>query len=587
METRLPILIGVTGHRDLRTADEARLRTAVGDVFDAITRDLPNSPLTVLTALAEGSDRLVAREALRRGCSLIVPLPMPRKIYTAEFGSAESRAEFNELLERAERSFELPLVRGGDRDSPALDHAARSVQYQQLGVFLVRHAQILIALWDGRMSDDPGGTAHVVEINLRGGQSKRFIGSHEVSFDDLDPWDRGPCYHVVTPRESCLTPEGSPFETRALFPDPVDGRTNAPERHRAILGRIDLFNEQITKGGDLLETEAKDSAGDLLPEEPHERLSTKEHELLHRFGLADALAKRMQRRYRWSLATLLALVLLALASFEAYDNLFPEEGTVDLWSLLLLAAYPVALTVAFIGYVLAKRGGIQDMHIDYRALAEGIRVQLFWRMGGLRHEVSDHYLRKQTGELRWIHEAIRVSNVPTGGQEIASREESLGSGERVLQYWIEAQRAYYVRAAGRDATRLRRGSRLATTFYIGSLGSTVVVLVMDGLARLQIASDLGAGMRPTLFMGIALMLGLSVLIRAYSEKMGFSEQAVQYQRMRDLFMRAERSLKSGLGRGDVDAVQDVLVELGEEALQENADWVLLRRSRGIEIPQGG
>ncbi len=84
-----------------------------------------------------------------------------------------------------------------------------------------------------------------------------------------------------------------------------------------------------------------------------------------------------------------------------------------------------------------------------------------------------------------------------------------------------------------------------------------------------------------------MMLGLSVLIRAYSEKMGFSEQAVQYQRMRDLFMRAERSLKSGLGRGDVDAVQDVLVELGEEALQENADWVLLRRSRGLEIPQGG
>jgi len=72
------VLIGVTGHRDLRSEDEPALRAAVGGVLDGIARELPHSPLRLLTPLAEGSDRLVAEEALARGFGLIVPLLMQR-----------------------------------------------------------------------------------------------------------------------------------------------------------------------------------------------------------------------------------------------------------------------------------------------------------------------------------------------------------------------------------------------------------------------------------------------------------------------------------------------------------------------------
>ena len=580
----LPVLIGVTGHRDLRAEDEAALRAAVGGVLDGIALELPHSPLQLLTPLAEGSDRLVAQEALARGFGLVVPLPMPRAIYEAQFESDASRAEFRALLERAEFAFDLPLAPGESEERLRTHRDARRVQYQQLGVFLVRHAQILLALWDGYDSDDPGGTAYVVTINRDGPADASSSVPGVDDADHLDPWDRGPCHHVVTPRLSRPEPAGVPFDVQLLVPGPPEEARAARQRHRDILARIDLLNREIRTGGARLEREAEASATELLPRDVAAHLHGSAPALLGRYGIADALARDLQRHYRRSLVSLLVLVGVALLGFEAYDNLLPEGAAADAWSLGLLAAYPLALGVAFVGYWIAKRREYQDKHLDYRAFAEGLRVQLFWRLAGLPGDVSDHYLRKQSGELRWIHEAIRVSNVPRP-REVLDADEVLERCRLVLHHWVEAQRGYFVSAAKRDARRLRRTSWIATVLYVGSLATTLVVLAGDVGVRVGSAVAGLEAARPYLFVAIALQLGFSVLVRAYSEKMGFSEQALQYQRMRDLFTRAERSIGRGLERRDPNAVQRIVLELGEEALQENADWVLFRRSRGIEIPQ--
>src|SRR6516225_11001210 len=101
---RLPLVIGVTGHRDLREADVPRLETEVARVIAALRADyLQNdaeTPIIVLAALAEGADRLVARVALALGARLIAPLPMPPEEYRRDFepGLAPGNvAEFDAL----------------------------------------------------------------------------------------------------------------------------------------------------------------------------------------------------------------------------------------------------------------------------------------------------------------------------------------------------------------------------------------------------------------------------------------------------------------------------------------------------------
>src|SRR5215467_13382687 len=86
---RLPLVIGVTGHRDLRDRDVPELERQVVDFIVSLRRDYlgrdSETPLIVLSSLAEGADRLVARVAMAHGARLVAPLPMPVEEYRRDF----------------------------------------------------------------------------------------------------------------------------------------------------------------------------------------------------------------------------------------------------------------------------------------------------------------------------------------------------------------------------------------------------------------------------------------------------------------------------------------------------------------------
>src|SRR5579871_4386673 len=91
-DARLPLVIGVTGHRDLRPAAHAELASCVRTILVDLRTTYPNTPLLLLSPLAEGADRLVAEVSLEPaiGARLMVPMPMPRALYERDFESAES-----------------------------------------------------------------------------------------------------------------------------------------------------------------------------------------------------------------------------------------------------------------------------------------------------------------------------------------------------------------------------------------------------------------------------------------------------------------------------------------------------------------
>jgi hypothetical protein len=152
--------VGVTGHRDLRPADVPMLEAAVRAVFDDLRHHRPATRIVLLSALAEGADQLAARVALACGVPLIAVLPMPKRFYRSTL-DGPSREPFDELAAQASEVIELPLgsVTLGEL---AASGAARAERYDALAVYLVKHSQALIALWDGVASEKKGGTAQVV-----------------------------------------------------------------------------------------------------------------------------------------------------------------------------------------------------------------------------------------------------------------------------------------------------------------------------------------------------------------------------------------------------------------------------------------
>jgi hypothetical protein len=211
------LVIGVTGHRDLRDEDIPHLKTAVADVFGRLACDYANSrlaadasgqrahatPMIVLSPLAEGADQLVAQVAVDKGLRVVAPLPLPVEEYRRDFKSDRARPdalkEFDAWMARPgiEKLF-VGYENGSSPESVRPLGEGRNLQYRRAGLFVARYCDILMALWDGKTGMAMGGTAEIVDFK-RHGVLPHGSGSGSGRAD-LDASATGPVIHIVTPR---------------------------------------------------------------------------------------------------------------------------------------------------------------------------------------------------------------------------------------------------------------------------------------------------------------------------------------------------------------------------------------------------
>jgi hypothetical protein len=160
--------VGVTGHR-IGTKFSQSQAEAVRSTIDGLLADITGlaqqcveanrwafaeseAVVSTISALAEGSDRILAEAGLAKNHPLNVILPFWRADYRRDFETEESRQSFDALLAKAGAVFEL----NGNRES-----AERA--YEAAGLLMLANADIVIAIWDQLPADGIGGTAMIVE----------------------------------------------------------------------------------------------------------------------------------------------------------------------------------------------------------------------------------------------------------------------------------------------------------------------------------------------------------------------------------------------------------------------------------------
>jgi hypothetical protein len=169
-------VVGVTGHR--RLPDDARLTARVLEVLQTLCG--AGHRLVVLSALAEGADRLVAEVGLAPPLcgALHALLPFDVADYRRDNVTPGSLAEFQSLLDRAEMveypapppGTAPPSGRGG-----CLEGDARDAAYEWCGFQTVDRCDVLLTLWDGQPARGRGGTADVVAYARRAGKPLAWI----------------------------------------------------------------------------------------------------------------------------------------------------------------------------------------------------------------------------------------------------------------------------------------------------------------------------------------------------------------------------------------------------------------------------
>jgi hypothetical protein len=319
----------------------------------------------------------------------------------------------------------------------------------------------------------------------------------------------------------------------------------------------------------------------VIPEAKITHLSYTARTILDQYALADTLALNSQRWSRRVLITLFIIAVLAVLAFEVYAHLLSEP--------LVLALYPISLGSAFLLYLLAKRKDFQNKHLDYRCLAEGLRVQLFWNLAGLTDEVAEHYLRLHRSELEWIRNAIRAWTVPAahafaaanpGKTVVAVQDSARSIKEFVLEHWVKDQDTFFNRATERDRRKLKRHTSLATGLFVFGLALAIAVVILHSTFH-ESATYLKWHHLLIVIMGTA--PAIAAAMGGYAEKMALSAQAKRYHWMSALFSRASDQLQTLLSENRLIEAQQLIRELGKEALEENGDWVIIHRERTPDV----
>ncbi len=167
-------VVGITGHRlnKLETDNPALIRK-VAEVLSELVAKYADRRIVLMSPLAEGADRLVARLAMDEfNIPLRVPLPLPYELYQTDFATEASQEEFREMVGRAEYYFELPMRFGSREDLAArIDGASnelRNQQYALVGAYLVKVCDELISIYDEQPEAGTGGTGQVVRWRQQG-----------------------------------------------------------------------------------------------------------------------------------------------------------------------------------------------------------------------------------------------------------------------------------------------------------------------------------------------------------------------------------------------------------------------------------
>ena len=643
---RFPLVIGVTGHRDLRDQDVPRLEQEVAAVIAGLRRHYlhgdHHTPIIILSALAEGADRLVARVALAHGAQLIAPLPMPLDEYRRDFEPGlkpGNMAEFDALFAQALAAPVMPL-HGTSLEGLRADRKKRAEQYRAVGIFIAQHCHVLLALWDENGDNMAmGGSAEVVTFK-RDGIPLRVTGSPRAS---LDASEVGPVIDVITPRMK----DGSTAEHVAVRPwgrdiirrhhggiirrawhhaaafvahlfrrELHDARSGLPVAQRRELETWENFEALIdltrkfNRDADRLAATSRGPARvtqsiDYLFTDPERHTldaDARAHAMelaplwCRLYATADTLAQDLQAQFKWDWKLLCVFGFIAFVCFAFFAHLGSEHK-------FFIVGYSLSFVVIFVLFARAMLGQHQARFLDYRALAEALRVAVYWKLLGIgsRHldakaGASSHdaaidtnpvgmiahaYPIMQPGELAWVKICLRTVERLDKAEAAPARKVDPVSHAIARRHWVFGQYAYFGRAGVRH-------NNLAETIEAYSLVLLILSpFIFAPLLLLNVLHDwYGEGHQHVFTIVIGLLPGVAAAFSGYAERLALKAQARQYDRMRMLFERAYELLPETIEVGTAAVAHTLYYELGMEAMKENAEWVAIYRQRPIQPLQG-
>lgn len=578
--------IGVTGHRDIEATTIKDLESSLDEHFKFIKSTIPDTEIRLISLMADGADRLAAKVAFQNDIEVDAILPMPMPLYETDF-SSDSIGEFETLLANPLITLrELPLPTGiGANDTKVPE--VRSKLYARAGRFMAAGCDLIVALWDGKESHKVGGTYHIIKSTVQNialaHDDEETIRHYSYYKSALRDYKSTAIYHIPTARQSGtnanLLIKTPSYITRSDNEnDAIKHVTEPPDELKKLFSQLNEYEEDVEKiNGADLEIGSSPLISDVevlnLSEEFQDYLG----EIENYYSSSDKLAIFYQNKSDRSFKIISLLAFSLGGIFLTYAKLYPNP--------IILIGYVIVFGFGYVLFRKFKNEKVLEKHVKYRIVAETLRVKYFFTLAGIQNDVDgytvEQFLRvNESKDFRVLTTFIRNSAksiVYNPGSNINERVKVTING------WVANQQQYFSYKAKKNKSKTGVFEKGNFLVIITSLLFVVsLFLLPTDIKYYKIGEMLSIKSILTFLVGFLPMAAATY--EHHSVKMAVSERAWQYSTMADIYNRTMILLQEAK---TIEEYQNILKALGEEAIEENMRWMVLRLQRELQPATGG
>lgn len=273
------------------------------------------------------------------------------------------------------------------------------------------------------------------------------------------------------------------------------------------------------------------------------------------YGVADVLSIQNAQKHHRILLILAITGTLITVSFLLYDE-------AELYGLIF--ACLIMIFFLFFIYRWANRLDCHRKYLEYRVLAETLRLQYFISKAGIKVNVASilpWFIKKA---IPWIDDVL-----------LSLPLDKVNEKKLVLDCWIRDQKAYHEGALIKAENKKYRDDRITKIVIVITIFAYIVAVLFEIFMLNYSSGEIQANViRAILKIVLGTMSASALFTNSYYGKMSLNTEIDDHKRMIELYEIAENDI---LQNGENE---EELMNLAREFLIENSTWYAYQSMNG-------
>ena len=275
------------------------------------------------------------------------------------------------------------------------------------------------------------------------------------------------------------------------------------------------------------------------------------------YGAADILSIKNKDKFSKILLQIAFVGTLLTIAFLLYDE-------AELYGMII--ACGILIICIFLINNFSKRLDCHRKYLEYRVLAEALRIQFYMYYSGSKTRITELFPWSYKLKLTWILEIIN---------EIKFNDNN--SKKPILDCWIKDQKAYHEKALLKSQKQDNINKYVTKVVFVLTLVTYLFALLFELFIYKSVDVSRLNFIRAFIKVLLGSLSAITLFTNNYYGKMSLSNIIDDHKKMIALYDDVEKKIEK---EGEKE---ELILYLAKESINENSSWYAYESSNNIEM----